>query len=399
MPAPKKTPAKKTPAKKVVAERATEPLRIAGTGTAASTVQPRLATALTTAQRKALDKFEAEFTKSFGAGTLMREVEPTKYDVIPTGSLALDMATSVGGYVRGRLHEIWGVDAIGKTTMSLIACAEAQRLYPDRVTMFVDMEQTFDWAWAIDHGIDKSRMLLHVPSTAEGVADAIKKSCSSDLFSLVVLDSVASMIPKREREKMAEEEVVGTQAKIITRMVKVNAVEARRTNTAVIFLNQVRANIGNSYVDKTTGGGWALKHGTTIKMQFSRGPQTYKAGSKDDALIVGHDVAVKIERNKVGPSQRRANFAMFFQPSEKYGAIGVDKADEAARLGVKMGIIDQRGGYYDLPNGTTILGLDRVVDHYREHPEEVEEVRALILAAVVGTVKDDAAEPAIGDDE
>ena len=135
----------------------------------------------------------------FGAETLKRSSEVNPYEVISTGSLTLDYRLSVGGYVEGRLVEIWGPDGVGKTTLSIMGMREAQKKHPDKMVAFIDMEQKFDKAWAATHGVDLGRLYLYTPETAEDVADAMKELCSSGLVSMVVLDSVGAMLPKMER--------------------------------------------------------------------------------------------------------------------------------------------------------------------------------------------------------
>lgn len=335
----------------------------------------------------ALGRFEERFAKKFGDDTLTRSTEIVPYIVIPTGSLTLDLRTGVGGWVRGRLNELWGVDGLGKSTMCLLAVAEAQRAFPDEMCAWIDMEHSFDPKWAIEHGVNLDRLYRFTPKDSEDVADALAQFCREGLFSLVIVDSVGGMIPRAEKEKLSEEEVVGKQAKIVTRMVKLNAVEAAQTNTCVILINQVRANIGAYGKDKTTSGGWALKYSTTMKMEIKRtGTPVYKVGTNNDAIGVGHEVSIRLERNRVGPSQRQALFSIFFVPTEKYGPIGVDKVDEAARLGVSLGIIEQAGAWYTTPDGERVNGLDRVVTHYRNHPELVTDMRLRIIATASGSV-------------
>lgn len=343
-----------------------------------------------TAKAAALSRFETDFDKSFGAGKLKKGGVPVAYEVISTGSLDLDLATTVGGYVRGRIHEMWGVDALGKSTLVMLAIVEAQKAYPDEACAWIDAEQTWDDKWAVEHGVDLERLYRFAPDNAEDVADAVKKMAKSGAFSLVVVDSVGAMIPQIEREKMSDEEVVGKQAKIVTRMVKVNAVEASRSNTAIMLINQVRANIGAYGADKQTGGGWALKHGTTMKFLLSRtGTEAYAITVGGNKIVVGHELAVKLERNKVGPSQRRALVSMFFVPSGKFGPIGIDKADEASRLGVRQGVIKQAGAWYTTPDGEKFNGLDKVIAYLREHPELVLDIRNRIIESVQGQVVED----------
>ena len=221
------------------------------------------------ASKAALRKFEERFSKAFGEGNLHRSSEVNPYEVISTGSLTLDYRLTVGGYVEGRLVEIWGPDGVGKTTLALMGLAEAQKKHQDKMVAFIDMEQKFDSAWAVTHWIDLERIYVYTPESAEDVADALKEFCSSGLFSMVVLDSIGAMIPEVEKTKDAGDAVMGKQAIIVTRMVKIAAVEAARTGTAVLLVNQVRANLGFG-ADMTTGGGFALKHVTTMKFKLRR---------------------------------------------------------------------------------------------------------------------------------
>jgi recombination protein RecA len=354
-----------------------------------------------TPSKTALEKFEKLMAKRYGEGRLETADTIQPYEVISTGSLALDLKTAVGGLVEGRLHEWWGVDNIGKTTLAILALCEAQKKHPDKLVAVIDVEHTFDDRWAARLGLNISRGAYYKfrPNTAEEASDALGDMVRGTLvpgiqFSMVLLDTVAAMIPKREMEKLSEEEVVGTQAKIVTRLTKKNSVWADQSKVCVLLLNQVRANISAYGRDKQTGGGWALKHGSTMKMEFSRtGLAPYKTSTGADGEVVGHEVSVHIDRNKVGPSKRTAQVSLFFVESDKFGPIGVDKADEAARIGKDTGIVQQHGGWYYLREGTDdeikFNGLDKVTDYFRENPEVLAEVREQVLATVAGAVVED----------
>jgi recombination protein RecA len=333
----------------------------------------------------ALAKFEERFAKTFGEGTLKTIKKINPYEVISTGSLTLDYMTGVGGLVEGRLAEYWGVDSIGKTTMALLAIAEAQRKHPAKMTAFIDMEQTFDSKWAETNGVDLSRLRVYTPESAEDVADALKEIVRSALFSIVVLDSIGAMIPEAEKEKDADEAVMAQQAKIVTRMIKIAAVEAAKTSTVVLLINQVRANLAYGS-DITTGGGFALKHSTTHKMKFkTTGTSPYKVRIGGEERVVGREVAIEVERNKVAPNRRVAIFNLFTVPS-KLGPVGVDKVDEAFTLGVKLGIIKQEGAWYTLPSGDRQNGKEKVIEALRSDLDVVSDIREKAIATRVDEI-------------
>lgn len=346
-------------------------------------------TTVTAGADAALKKWEEKFGKTFGADTLIRATEmPDTYEFISTGSLDLDYKLG-GGLVEGRLHEVWGPEGVGKTTLALMMIAEAQRKYPRKVCAFIDMEHKLDKRWAADHGVDLTRLHIFDPETAEDVADALKDFCRSGFHSFIALDSIGGMIPKAEMEKDAGDAVVGKQAGIVTRMVKLNAVEASRTGATVLLINQVRANLAYG-ADTTTGGGFALKHATTTKLKMRRTSQSaLKLKIAGEDRIVGHEVAITIERLGVANAYRTAMVTMTYVPTTKYGPIGIDVADEAATLGINLKIIDQGGAWYTLPvTGERLQGRDSVVEALRVNPEIIAHIRAETLKTSDVTVED-----------
>lgn len=339
----------------------------------------------------ALKKFEERFTKSFGEKTLEKGSKINPWPVISTGSLALDYALGVGGLVEGRAAEFWGQEGIGKSTMAFYAIAEAQAKHPDKVCGYIDMEQKLDKSWAAAHGVDLARLYVYTPDSAEDVADAMKEMVTSDLFALVVLDSIGGMIPEAEKEKDANQATMAIQAKIVTRMVKILAVEARKTGTAIIYINQVRANLSGFGKATTTGGGWALRHATTMKLEFKRtGTTPFKAKVHGEDVIVGHEIAVYVERNGVAPAYRTATLVMFNQATDKYGPLGIDRVDEAVTLGLKHKAIAQSGAFYTLPaSGVKVQGRDKLVAELRTSPEDMAEIRRRVLAEKADEVYED----------
>lgn len=347
------------------------------------------------ASARALTAFEVAFAKSFGVGTLIHTSVINPYEVISTGSLTIDYALGVGGFVEGRLHEIWGVEGGGKTTLMLGFLAEAQKKHPDKHVAFVDVEQKMDAKWAAQHGVDLNRLYLYRPNNAEDVADAVKDLIRSKVISGVVIDSIGAMIPEKEKEKDAGDAVVGKQAQVVTRMVKIAASEAPKTNTTVVFINQVRANIGYG-ADTTTGGGFALKHATTTRLKVRRTgtpPFTMKIAGETEPIVVGHEIAVKVERNGVAPAYRSAILCLFHVDTDKYGPLGIDRAAEAVSLGIKTGVIKQRGGWYDTPDGGKHNGQEALKEILRGDLTLQEQVREQVLATVAGTIHEDETSP------
>jgi recombination protein RecA len=334
---------------------------------------------------RALTHFLAKMDKSYGDGIFQLDPPVIPYEVIPTGSITLDVKMGVGGWVRGRIHEVWGMEGAGKTLCALWAAREAQRAVPDRVVAFIDMEHRFDEAWAVLQGIDLKRFVKVPPETAEQVADMVKDMCRSGLFSLIVVDSIGAMIPKAEVEKDAGDAVMGKQAQIVTRMVKIAAVEADRTITTVILINQVRANVSGYGSPTTTGGGFALKHCSTQKVRISRG-KPIKVTLNKEEITIGYTHDFRVERSSVSPAGRTAELTIFNVPTERYGPVGIDSVDEAVEMGLLTGVIAQRGPYYVVPGGEQVRGRDAVVDLLREDQELVMQVRSLAIATVAGDV-------------
>lgn len=333
-----------------------------------------------TAAEKALERLQAQFDKNYGAGVMQIGAEPVPYKVISTGSIDLDRKLVVGGWVMGRINEIWGPEGVGKSSLAIFSCVEALKADP-RMVLWIDVEHRHDKKWMRDHGLDLKRTAIIQPNDAEDVADMVKDACRSDHFSMIVVDSVGAMIPRKEKEKAAEDAVVGMQAKIVTRMVKINAVEADAHNVCVLLINQVRAAIGSYGADQTSGGGYALKHGTTMKLYLrpeSKGQRFVGSGERKQR--VGHGVIVKVERNSVGLAYQTAKFTMFYLPTPEYGPMGLDWADEAARVGVEMGVIQQSGGWFTSSiSGERWNGLPKVIEALRADRQQAMKIREKVL--------------------
>lgn len=334
------------------------------------------------ATKSAIEKFEEQFAKEMGAGVLSRSDKITPYEVVSTGSIALDSAVGIGGLPCGRVVEIWGPEHAGKTTLAMLLVATAQRQYPDKMTAWVDMEQTFDKTWAKALGVDLRRLwLVENPKTAEDVADATKRFVESGLCSVVVLDSVGGMISKKEFEKESDEATVAAVAGIVTRMVKQCSPMGRANGTISVVINQVRAIIGSYGGNQQSSGGWALKHITSMKLKVNRGASQPLTVTVDGETIpVAYETTVKVEKNKCAPYGRVASIWIKNQATVKYGAVGIDAVDEALQFGIREGVIAGKGtAWLTLPNGERFNGKDKAKDYLIDHPEVVKEIRDAVM--------------------
>lgn len=331
------------------------------------------------ATKAALSTFLGGFASEMGEGvaTMASAGKKTQIDVIPTGSMNLDLALGVGGWAMGRVHVLWGPEHSAKTTAAMMAVANAQRLYPNKVCGWVDMEQTFDEKWAETLGVDLDRLVIvKNPQSAEDVADAYKRMVMSGLFSVAVLDSIGGMISRREFEKEADESVVGTVAGIVTRMVKQVAPMARANDTCSLVINQVRANIGGYGSDRQMGGGWALKHISTTQCAFRRGDvKTITVAGKQ--VPVGHEVVVKVEKNKMSAYGRTGTFWLYNTKTAE-NKPGVDPIPEIVDVGKSLGVLEG-STWVTLPSGEQLNGTKKAVEYLRTHPDEVKDISERIM--------------------
>lgn len=334
--------------------------------------------------KAALARFEAAFTKSFGAKSL---VTPGPPDVVSTGSPLLDFKLGCGGIPVGKIVESYGPESTGKTTMALLYAAQFQRRFPDRSIGWVDMERSYLPDWAQAHGVDPHRLIVTQPDTAEDVADQVKMLMETGFCSMIVLDSIGGMIAQKEFDKDAGEAVVGLIAKIITRTVRIAAVRGQQNDCTFHMINQVRANISSYGGGVAPGGGHARAHAASIQIQ-------HRALGKDgrieiDDELVGQTFALTTVKNKLAPPRRTAMVTLLNQPTEVYGPVGINLAAEAFELGKLAQVFGRRGSWFDLPDGTSHNGEKAVLTHLRTHPEVIEQIREAALATVAHTVVTD----------
>jgi recombination protein RecA len=347
---------------------------------------------------KGLAKLRQDLMKTYGDRVSRRDtmVRPT---FISTGSITLDYALG-GGFALGRTHEILGPEGMGKTTLLNLTMANAQRQFPDRAVAIIDMEQAYDFEWAVKLGVDISeeRFFHLYPNDSEDVSDQIAMLLRSGEVVVVGVDSIGGMESRAAFEKKAEESAMGKNAQVISRMVKRVAGLAREYNAAPIFVNQYRADIGNPRGGQKPAGPSALKYNTTSQLKMSRTGEPTKKVSITDAvskapaeLEVGRQLRVKVTRNKLAPQGRVADFWFYNVDTDKYGPVGIDRTDEAITLGIATGAIKRLSTVsYEFPDGSTVKGGRPGVEAaIAERPELVEVIRERALASISGDVKAD----------
>ena len=328
-------------------------------------------------KRKALSAALGQIERQFGKGSIMRlgdEGAQRDIDVISTGSLGLDIALGIGGLPRGRIIEIYGPESSGKTTLTLQVIAEAQKL--GGTAAFVDAEHALDPNYAAKLGINIDDLLVSQPDTGEQALEITDMLVRSGAVDVVVIDSVAALTPKAEIEGDMGDSHMGLQARLMSQALRKLTANIKRSNTLVIFINQIRMKIGVMFGSpETTTGGNALKFYSSVRLDIRR----IGAIKKGDE-VVGSETRVKVVKNKVAPPFKQTEFDIL------YGE-GVSREGEVIDLGVKEGIVDKSGAWYSY-DGTRIgQGKDNVRAYLKENPVMAKEIEAKIrdklLVAVV----------------
>ncbi len=321
-------------------------------------------------KKKALDQTVAGIEKSFGKGSIMRlgdHSEPAQVAVVPSGSIGLDLALGVGGLPRGRMVEIYGPESSGKTTLALHAIAEVQKA--GGVAAFIDAEHALDVTYARRLGVSLPDLLVSQPDTGEQALEISEQLVRSGACDLVVVDSVAALVPKAEIEGEMGDPHMGIQARLMSQALRKLAGVVSRTQTLVIFINQIRMKIGVVFGNpETTTGGNALKFYASVRLDIRRIGQI-----KEGDAVVGSRTRVKVVKNKVAPPFREAEFDV------RYG-VGVDRHAEALDLGVERGVVEKSGAYYALDGERIGQGRERAAEWLRANPEALERLVARIKA-------------------
>ena len=324
-----------------------------------------------TEKARALESALSQIERAFGKGAIMRlgAAEAEKVDAISTGSLSLDTALGVGGIPRGRITEIYGTESSGKTTLALHVIAEAQR--NGGLALFVDAEHALDTDYARALGVDIDRLYLAQPTTGDEALQIMDAIISSGAVDIVVLDSVAALVPKAELEGEMGDSHVGIQARMMSQALRKLGGNINKSKTAAVFINQLREKIGVMYGNpETTPGGRALKFWASVRLEVRRG-DAIKVGTDQ----VGSRTKVKVVKNKVAPPFKSVEFDILFGK-------GISRAGDLLDCAVLKGIISKSGTYFNY--GETRLGQGR--DNARTYLEENPTVFDQLLAEVRGSM-------------
>ncbi|MGE4050084.1 MAG: recombinase RecA [Piscinibacter sp.] len=328
--------------------------------------------ALNTEKAKALQAALAQIEKQFGKGSIMRLGEGEKIEdieVVSTGSLGLDIALGVGGLPRGRVVEIYGPESSGKTTLTLQVIAEMQK--QGGTCAFIDAEHALDTSYAQKLGVNLQELLISQPDTGEQALEIVDALVRSGSVDLVVVDSVAALTPKAEIEGEMGDSLPGLQARLMSQALRKLTATIKKTNTMVIFINQIRMKIGVMFGSpETTTGGNALKFYASVRLDIRR------IGSiKKGEEVIGNETKVKVVKNKVSPPFKTAEFDIL------YGQ-GISREGEVIDMGVTHKILEKSGAWYAY-NGEKIgQGKDNAREFLRENPELAREIENKVRDAV-----------------
>ncbi len=321
---------------------------------------------------KALDLALAQIEKQFGKGSIMRMGQASArmaVDVIPTGALALDVALGVGGLPRGRVVEIYGQESSGKTTVALHVVAEAQRR--GGVAAFIDAEHALDPAYAAKVGVDLDQLLISQPDTGEQALEIAEALVRSGAVDVIVVDSVAALVPRAEIEGEMGDAHVGLQARLMSQALRKLTGAISKSRTITIFINQIREKVGIMFGNpETTPGGRALKFYASIRLEVRRA-ETLKQGND----VIGSRTRVKVVKNKVAPPFKQAEFDIL------YGE-GISRAGNLLDLATEMGLVQKSGAWYAYGDLRLGQGRENSRDYLKQNPDLAAEIEERVRGAL-----------------
>ena len=328
----------------------------------------------------ALDDAISQIEKKFGKGSVMRLGDRTAVDVdvIPSGSLTLDKALGIGGYPKGRIIEIYGPESSGKTTLTLHAIAQAQK--QGGKAAFIDAEHAIDPVYAKNLGVDIDELILSQPDSGEQALEIAEMLVRSGVIDLIVIDSVAALVPQVELDGEMGDAAVGLQARLMSKALRKLSGVMNKTNCTVIFINQLREKIGVMYGNpETTTGGRALKFYSSVRVEIRRSEQI-----KQNGEIIGNKANIKVVKNKVAPPFKTTQVDIIY-------GIGISRDGEILDLAVEGDIVEKSGAWYAY-NGEKIgQGRENAKNFLIEHPAIFEEVEEKVKAQLFGTEEVDEA--------
>ena len=328
-------------------------------------------TAAASEKLKALQNAMSKIEKDYGRGAIMKLGDDNieNIEVIPSGIIGLDYALGVGGYPRGRIIEIYGPESSGKTTLAILAIAQAQK--QGGIAAIIDAEHAFDRFYAEKLGVDVNNLWISQPDNGEQALQIADQLISSAAVDIVVIDSVAALTPKKEIEGDMGDNVVGLQARLMSQALRKLTSTISKTNTTCIFINQLREKIGIMFGNpETTTGGNALKFYASVRLDIRKA-----TAIKDGDNVIGNLVRVKVVKNKVAPPFRKAEFDIMFGE-------GISHAGEVFNLGVEHGIIKKSGSWYSYNGSNLGQGADPTKLILKDNPELLEEIEAKVREAL-----------------
>ena len=324
-------------------------------------------------KKRALTAALGQIERQFGKGSVMRMGDTgmvRDVEVIPTGSLSLDIALGIGGLPRGRVVEIFGPESSGKTTLTLQVIAEAQKR--GGTAAFVDAEHALDPGYARKIGVNVDDLLVSQPDTGEQALEITDMLVRSGAVDVVVVDSVAALTPRAEIEGEMGDSHVGLHARLMSQALRKLTGNIQRSNTMVIFINQIRMKIGVMFGNpETTTGGNALKFYASVRLDIRR-----TGAIKKGEEVVGNETKVKVVKNKVAPPFKQANFDIIY-------AQGISHEGEIIDIGVQEGIVDKSGAWYSYAGNRIGQGRENVRDYLKEHADVANEIEEKIRAKVL----------------
>ncbi|MCC6483751.1 MAG: recombinase RecA [Armatimonadetes bacterium] len=325
-------------------------------------------------KEKALELAITQIERQFGRGSVMKlgQRPQLTIDAIPTGSLSLDIALGIGGIPKGRIIELYGQESSGKTTLAYHIVAQAQKR--GGTAAFVDAEHAVDPLYAANLGVDIDNLLISQPDTAEQALEIVDALVRSGAVDVVVLDSVAALVPKAEIEGEMGDSHVGLQARLMSQAMRKIGGSCAKTNTAAIFINQIREKIGVMFGNpETTPGGRALKFWASVRLEVRR-LETLKSGTEP----IGNRVRVKVVKNKVAAPFKQAEFDVFFQK-------GISREGSLLDVGVDQGLVTKTGTWFNYGEVRLGQGRDNSRSYLEQNPEIADELESKIRSAITST--------------
>jgi len=320
-----------------------------------------------TEKNKALEAALSQIEKAFGKGSIMTlgSQEKIEIEAVPTGSLSLDIALGIGGLPKGRIVEIYGPESSGKTTLTLHVIAEAQKL--GGTCAFIDAEHALDPVYAKRLGVDIEKLLISQPDSGEQALEITDTLVRSGGVDVIVVDSVAALVPKAELEGEMGDSHVGLQARLMSQALRKLTSSVSRSNCLVIFINQIRMKIGIMFGNpETTTGGNALKFYSSVRIEIRR-----TGAIKDKEEVIGNETRVKIVKNKVAPPFKVVDFDIMYNE-------GISREIEILNLGVKLGIIEKAGSWFSYNNMRIGQGKENVKQYLKDNPDIANEIERKI---------------------